>query len=79
MPDASLLRVVKGSPSPEELAAITAVLMARRAAGAGTGTGTGTGSGPADDTTRRARAVAPWRRPERAQGFQGPRTWRTGM
>ncbi|MEI5527154.1 acyl-CoA carboxylase subunit epsilon [Streptomyces brasiliscabiei] len=65
----AVLRVVKGSPSPEELAAVTALLMARLAApGDDTDTGTGTaGTGP---------AVAGWRRPERRPPFVGPRTWR---
>ncbi|MFH8570252.1 acyl-CoA carboxylase subunit epsilon [Streptomyces sp. NPDC017993] len=67
MQDTSLLRVEKGSPSPEELAAITAVLLVRSAAGA-----------EPDDDSRRERAVATWRRPERAPGFHGPRTWRRG-
>ena len=59
------LRVVRGEPSPEELAALTAVLLARGAApGAGT-----------DDLARRHQAVARWRRPDRTPGFDGPRTW----
>ncbi|TXS53728.1 acyl-CoA carboxylase subunit epsilon [Streptomyces sp. uw30] len=61
-----LFRVEKGSPEPEELAALTAVLLSRTAAA---------GADP-DDLSRRHRAVARWRRPERAQGFAGPRGWR---
>ncbi|GAA1015473.1 hypothetical protein STXM2123_5318 [Streptomyces sp. F-3] len=61
-----LFRVEKGSPAPEELAALTAVLLSRTAA---------VGTEP-DDLSRRHRAVARWRRPERAPGFAGPRSWR---
>ncbi|WP_031476652.1 acyl-CoA carboxylase subunit epsilon [Streptomyces bicolor] len=63
---AQLLRIEKGSPDPEELAALTAVLLSRTAA---------VGAEP-DDLSRRHRAVARWRRLERAQGFDGPRSWR---
>ncbi|ULR51536.1 acyl-CoA carboxylase subunit epsilon [Streptomyces deccanensis] len=67
--ETSVLRVEKGSPSPEELAAITAVLLAR----------TTTTTGPYDTSRRpRPRPRATWTRPERTPGFQGPRTWRTG-
>ncbi len=63
----AVLRVVRGSPSPEELAAVTALLVARLAApDDDTGTGTA-GTEP---------AVAGWRRPERRPPFVGPRTWR---
>ncbi|MFE9770054.1 acyl-CoA carboxylase subunit epsilon [Streptomyces sp. NPDC005808] len=61
-----LVRVVQGSVSPEELAALTVVLMVRAA---------GAGAVP-DDLARRQQAVALWRRPERVAGFDGPRTWR---
>ncbi|CAL9619603.1 hypothetical protein SUDANB6_05832 [Streptomyces sp. enrichment culture] len=60
----AVLRVVRGSPSPEELAAVTALLLARMAA-AGDDTAAA-GPGP---------ATAGWRRPERRSGFLGPRTW----
>jgi hypothetical protein len=61
-----LFRIERGCPSPEELAALTAVLMAVTA-------------GPVvapDDTARKHQVVALWRRPERVTGFDGPRTWR---
>lgn len=61
-----LFRVEKGSPGPEELAALTAVLLSRTAAV----------SAEPDDLSRRHRAVARWRRLERAQVFDGPRGWR---
>jgi Acyl-CoA carboxylase epsilon subunit len=62
---ASLLRVEKGDAAPEELAAITAVLMARAAAT------------PTADTagTGRARSLARWRRLERSPGFRAPHSW----
>lgn len=66
MRDTSLLSVEKGNPSAEELAAVTAVLLVRSAAA---------GAEP-DDVSRRERAVASWRRPERATGFPDPRAWR---
>ncbi|MEU4076441.1 acyl-CoA carboxylase subunit epsilon [Streptomyces venezuelae] len=56
-----LFRVEKGAPSAEELAAVTAVLLAR----------TQETQAPAPA----ARPVAGWRRLERARGFDGPRTW----
>lgn len=59
-----VLRVVKGSPTPEELAAVTALLLARTAA---SGDETGAeGPGP---------ATAGWRRHERRPAFLDPRTW----
>jgi hypothetical protein len=62
-----LFRVAKGNPDAEELAAITAVLL---------GLAAGIGAEP-EHAPRRKRAVAGWRRPERASAFDGPRTWRT--
>ena len=60
-----ILRVEKGNPDGDELAALTVVLLARLAASA------------AADTEAYGRlSRAGWRRPERAPGFQGPRTWR---
>ncbi|MFF4324370.1 acyl-CoA carboxylase subunit epsilon [Streptomyces sp. NPDC001568] len=61
-----LIRVVKGHPDAEELAALTAVVLARAAASEGMHGGTA-GGGP---------ALAVWRRPDRVRGFLGPRTWR---
>ncbi|MFD5144256.1 acyl-CoA carboxylase subunit epsilon [Streptomyces sp. NPDC058401] len=58
-----LVRVEKGSASPEEVAALTAVLLARAAEPA-----------PGDHGPLR-RTAARWRRPERGGGFDGPRTW----
>ncbi|WP_367044712.1 acyl-CoA carboxylase epsilon subunit [Streptomyces sp. Je 1-332] len=62
-----LLRVERGNLDAAELAALTAVLLARAAA---------VGAEP-DDVSRQQRAVAQWRRPERVGPFQGPRTWRS--
>ncbi|MEU4267023.1 acyl-CoA carboxylase subunit epsilon [Streptomyces sp. NPDC026092] len=61
---ANLLRVEKGHADPEELAAITAVLLARAAAQ------------PADDSTPSGRSTAGWRRLERENGFRAPHSWR---
>ncbi|WP_411080676.1 acyl-CoA carboxylase subunit epsilon [Streptomyces sp. cmx-18-6] len=58
----SVLRVEKGHAAPEELAAITAVLMARAAA-----------QPSAPD--RRGRDTAGWRRLERTPGFRAPHSW----
>ncbi|MEV8589786.1 acyl-CoA carboxylase subunit epsilon [Streptomyces sp. NPDC051180] len=62
---ANLLRVEKGHADPEELAAITAVLLARAAAR------------PEDAATdHHARTTAGWRRLEREHGFRAPHSWR---
>ncbi|CAM5417920.1 acyl-CoA carboxylase subunit epsilon [Streptomyces microflavus] len=58
----SVLRVEKGHADPEELAAITAVLMARAAAQ------------PAA-AAHRGRDTAGWRRLERTPGFRAPHSW----
>ncbi|HEY9370506.1 acyl-CoA carboxylase subunit epsilon [Streptomyces sp.] len=58
----NLLRVEKGQADPEELAAITAVLLARAAAQ------------PAA-TAHRARSTAGWRRLERQSGFRPSHSW----
>ncbi|MER5208675.1 acyl-CoA carboxylase epsilon subunit [Streptomyces sp. NPDC002825] len=63
-----LIRVEKGVVNPEELAALSAVLLARL---------TDAGAAP-DGVSARRRDLAGWRRPERASGFDGPRTWRAG-
>jgi hypothetical protein len=60
---ASLVRVEKGHADAEELAAITAILLARAAAGEHPG------------TTRPVRSTAGWRRLERTPGFRAPHSW----
>ncbi|MCX5410059.1 acyl-CoA carboxylase subunit epsilon (plasmid) [Streptomyces sp. NBC_00335] len=60
-----LVRVEKGSASPEEVAALTAVLLARAAEPAPDG----------DPGRPPRRPAARWRRPERGGAFDGPRTW----
>ncbi|MEX0169534.1 acyl-CoA carboxylase subunit epsilon [Streptomyces sp. LMG1-1-1.1] len=60
---ANLLRVEKGHADPEELAAITAVLLARAA------------SQPTEDAPH-GRTQAGWRRLEREHGFRAPHSWR---
>ncbi|GGX21024.1 hypothetical protein GCM10010297_48070 [Streptomyces malachitofuscus] len=59
------IRVEKGHAEPEEVAAITAILLARAAA-------------PAADAApaHRGRARAGWRRLERENGFRAPHSWR---
>ncbi|MGW1838777.1 acyl-CoA carboxylase subunit epsilon [Streptomyces sp. NPDC002067] len=64
--DPVLLRVEKGSPNEEELAALTAVLIAR--AGAGDAT--------AGDGCRTEWSGPSWHRPERMTVFVNPRAWR---
>ncbi|MBM7089798.1 acyl-CoA carboxylase subunit epsilon [Streptomyces sp. NPDC012461] len=59
------IRVEKGHAEPEEVAAITAVLLARAAARPA-------GTAPA----HRGRAKAGWRRLEREGGFRAPHSWR---
>ncbi|MEO3977245.1 acyl-CoA carboxylase epsilon subunit [Streptomyces sp. CAU 1734] len=60
--DSSLLRVEKGTCEPEELAALTAVLLARAAA-------------KPDADARNASSAAGWRRLERQRGFQPSHSW----
>ncbi|MFD0353292.1 acyl-CoA carboxylase subunit epsilon [Streptomyces sp. NPDC127110] len=60
-----LIRVAKGRPDAEALAALTDVVLARAAAYEGEHGGTA-GGGP---------ALAGRRRPERVRGSLGPRTW----
>ncbi|MET9804760.1 acyl-CoA carboxylase subunit epsilon [Streptomyces sp. NPDC006368] len=62
MTNASVLRVEKGHADPEELAAITAILLARAAAQPSTG-------------AHRPRSTAGWRRLERTPGFRAPHSW----
>ncbi|MFF2010745.1 acyl-CoA carboxylase subunit epsilon [Streptomyces sp. NPDC058195] len=59
----SVLRVEKGLAEPEELAAITAVLLARAA------------SRPAAPPAHHGRSTAVWRRLERTPGFRAPHSW----
>ncbi|MFD3803756.1 acyl-CoA carboxylase subunit epsilon [Streptomyces sp. NPDC058611] len=59
----TLLRVEKGHAAPEELAAITAILMARAAAT------------PETAPARTPRSQAGWRRLERTPGFRAPHSW----
>ncbi|MEN3585592.1 MULTISPECIES: acyl-CoA carboxylase subunit epsilon [unclassified Streptomyces] len=60
------IRVEKGLAGPEEVAAITAVLLARA------------GAGPAEPAAVRAGGPvrAGWRRLEREPGFRAPHSWR---
>ncbi|MFE5797563.1 acyl-CoA carboxylase subunit epsilon, partial [Streptomyces sp. NPDC056503] len=58
------LRVEKGHADPEELAAITAILLARAAAQ------------PEPAATGQAHTTAGWRRLERENGFRAPHSWR---
>ncbi|MFB7587170.1 acyl-CoA carboxylase subunit epsilon [Streptomyces sp. NPDC056169] len=58
---ANLLRVEKGHADPEELAAITAVLLARASA--------------QPTQTHDGRSTAGWRRLERQSGFRPSHSW----
>ncbi|KNB51095.1 acyl-CoA carboxylase subunit epsilon [Streptomyces caatingaensis] len=58
----TLVRVEKGQAGPEELAAVTAVLLARASAGAA--------AVPAP-----RRSAATWRRLERSAGFTAAHSW----
>ncbi|GAA3903245.1 acyl-CoA carboxylase subunit epsilon [Streptomyces sp. NPDC003631] len=58
------IRVEKGHAEPEEVAAITAVLLVRAAAQSSTTT-----------QTHRGRAKAGWRRLDREPGFRAPHSW----
>ncbi|MFC5147842.1 MULTISPECIES: acyl-CoA carboxylase subunit epsilon [Streptomyces] len=60
----TLVRVEKGTADAEELAAVTAVLLARAAA---------TTNHAAPPRPRRSTAV--WRRLERTPGFRAPHSW----
>ena len=57
------IRVEKGHAEPEEVAAITAILLARAAAA------------PAAAPAHRGRPKAGWRRLEREGGFRAPHSW----
>ncbi|GKQ41298.1 acyl-CoA carboxylase subunit epsilon [Streptomyces sp. A012304] len=58
------IRVEKGHAEPEEVAAITAILLARAAAR------------PSETPVHRGRLKAGWRRLEREPGFRAPHSWR---
>ncbi|WP_055493548.1 acyl-CoA carboxylase subunit epsilon [Streptomyces sp. TP-A0356] len=58
------IRVEKGHAEPEEVAAITAILLARAVA-----------QSPATTPAHRGRAKAGWRRLEREPGFRAPHSW----
>lgn len=62
-PAPHLVRVEKGHASPEELAAVTAILLARAATPA------------AHDDGARGRSKAGWRRLERTPGFHAAHSW----
>ncbi|GLW48377.1 hypothetical protein Stsp02_40390 [Streptomyces sp. NBRC 14336] len=57
------IRVEKGHAEPEEVAAITAILLARAAA-------------RPEPAAHHGRARAGWRRLERESGFRAPHSWR---
>ena len=64
-----LVRVVRGTLADEELAALTAVLLARAAA-------TSTkAAGAARGTAATGRAQAQWQRPERRPSYTPPVSW----
>ncbi|MDT0341199.1 acyl-CoA carboxylase subunit epsilon [Streptomyces litchfieldiae] len=60
--DPHLVRVEKGQASDEELAAVTALLMARAAQ-------------RAEPEEHSGRDSAPWRRLERARAYRAPHSW----
>ncbi|GHB20699.1 hypothetical protein GCM10010377_08350 [Streptomyces viridiviolaceus] len=61
----AFLRVEKGHAEPEELAAVTAVLLARAAARP---------ESPSPGGSR-VRTASRWHRPERHPGFRAPHSW----
>lgn len=64
---AALLRIVRGTASEEELAAVTVTLCSLLAARGGTGRG---------GQEHVERSVARWRQWERAVAYQAPHSWR---
>lgn len=64
--DDRLVRVERGQANDEELAAVTALLLARAAAGARHAEVAGAHARP---------TKARWRRLERARGFRAPHSW----
>ncbi|MBX9398453.1 acyl-CoA carboxylase subunit epsilon [Streptomyces sp. TRM72054] len=65
--DALVIKVVKGTATPAELAALTSVLLSRAAALAALGRGL---------QDRAPTPTATWRRPERVPAHRDPRGWR---
>ncbi|HEV7629157.1 MAG TPA: acyl-CoA carboxylase epsilon subunit [Streptomyces sp.] len=65
--DNRLVRVEKGHASEEELAAVTALLLARAAAS--------TRHAQIPVAREAGRSKAGWRRLERARGFRAPHSW----
>ncbi|MEE1931558.1 acyl-CoA carboxylase epsilon subunit [Streptomyces sp. TRM 70351] len=63
-----LVRVEKGRASDEELAAVTALLLARAAGGH-------PAQRPAGPARPASRTPARWRRLERTPGFRAPHSW----
>ncbi len=63
-----LLRVERGNPTPEELAALVAVVAARRAAAAGE---------TAEAPSKTSRWATYWRTTNRAAARPGPGAWRS--
>ncbi len=66
--DQPLVRVERGNPTPEELAALVAVVAARRAA---------SGGEDAQAPTKANRWAAYWRTQDRAAQRPGPGAWRS--
>jgi hypothetical protein len=65
-----LVRVERGQANAEELAAVTALLLARAAAGARHDRVEGAGARATGRPTK-----ARWRRLERSRGFRAPHSW----
>ncbi|MFC1399781.1 MULTISPECIES: acyl-CoA carboxylase epsilon subunit [Streptacidiphilus] len=63
-----LVRVVKGTLADEELAALTAVLLARAAATSSRSAGSAKGAAG-------SRTQAQWQRPERRPSYNSPVSW----
>ena len=61
--NSSDIRVEKGHAEPEEVAAITAILLARAA------------TQPSEAPAHHGRRKAGWRRLEREPGFRAPHSW----
>ncbi|MFE5580131.1 acyl-CoA carboxylase epsilon subunit [Kitasatospora sp. NPDC056531] len=64
VPATDVLRIEKGAPTEEELAAVAVALLAAT-------------TRPTDDTETPSRARARWRRMDRAFGHHTPRSWRS--